>query len=130
MTDPISDMLSRIKNALNARMESVDVPHSNIKEGIAQILVSEGYVGRFDVMKRMDKKFLRIALKYTEAKKGVISGMKRVSKPGRRIYSDAYSLPRIHAGFGTAIISTSRGILTDEDARSQKLGGEVICYIW
>ena len=130
MTDPIADLLSRIKNALNARAETLDVPHSKIKEEILKILVSEGYVEKYDSMKRMEKKFLRITLKYDQSKKGIVLGLRRVSKPGRRIYADARSLPRIQAGFGTAIISTSRGMMTDEEARSKKLGGEVICYIW
>lgn len=130
MTDPITDMFNRVKNALNARHEAVDVPHSKMKEEIAKILVSEGYVEKLDTLKRMDKSFLRIALKYGQDKKGIISGLKRVSKPGRRIYSDASSLPRVQAGFGTAVISTSQGVKTDEAARSQKLGGEVICYVW
>ena len=130
MTDPIADMLSRIKNALNVRAGALDLPHSTIKEEIAKILVSEGYVGKFDIMKRMEKKFIRISLKYDQNKKGVISGLRRVSKPGRRIYADARSLPRVQAGFGTAIISSSRGVMTEEEARRQKLGGEVICYIW
>ncbi|KPJ69845.1 30S ribosomal protein S8 [candidate division WOR-1 bacterium DG_54_3] len=130
MTDPIADMFSRIKNALNARQETVDIPHSRVKEAIAQILVSEGYLGKTEILKRMEKRFLRITLKYDQNKKGIISGIKRVSKPGRRIYADAGSLPRVQAGFGTAIISSSRGVMTDEEARAQKLGGEVICYIW
>ena len=130
MTDPIADMFSRIKNALNARQETVDIPHSKIKEEIARILASEGYVEKFDVLKRMEKKFLRVTLKYDQNKKGIISGLKRVSKPGRRSYVDAHSLPRVQAGFGTAIISSSRGVMTDEEARAQKLGGEIICYVW
>lgn len=130
MTDPITDMFNRIRNALNARHETVGIPYSKMKEKIARILVMEGYVGKYDTLKRMNKSFLRIALKYGQDKKGVISGLKRVSKPGRRIYSDARSVPRVRAGFGTAIISTSQGVMTDEAARSQKLGGEVICYVW
>ena len=130
MTDPIADMFNRIRNALNARHETVGIPYSKMKEKIAGILVIEGYVGKYDTLKRMNKSFLRIALKYRQDKKGVITGLKRVSKPGRRIYSDARSIPRVRAGFGTAIISTSRGVMTDEAARSQKLGGEVICHIW
>lgn len=130
MSDPIADMFCRIKNAAAARIETVDIPHSKIKEEIAKILVSEGYVGKFDILKRMDKKFVRLWLKYTQNKKGVISGLKRVSRPGRRIYRDARSLPRVQGGFGTAIISTSKGVMTDEAARAQKLGGEVICYVW
>ncbi len=130
MTDPIADMLLRIKNALNARHENVDMPHSGQKEAIAKILVEEGYTAKSDVLKRMDKKFIRMLLKYAPDKSSVIVGLKRISKPGRRIYADARSLPRVQAGFGTAIISTSRGIMTDEAARNQKVGGEVLCYIW
>ncbi|MBU1026863.1 MAG: 30S ribosomal protein S8 [Candidatus Margulisbacteria bacterium] len=130
MTDPIADMLSRIKNALNARLESVDIPHSKVKEAIGKILLEDGYVAKLDVLKRMEKKFIRLILKYTSDKDGVIVGLRRVSRPGRRIYADARSLPKVQAGFGTAIISTSRGIMTDESARNQKVGGEVLCYIW
>jgi len=130
MTDPIADMLSRIQNGVNARQDSIDMPHSGIKEKIAAILASEGFVGKVEVMKRMEKKFIRIALKFTPAKKGVISGFRRVSRPGGRVYTDARSLPRVHAGFGTAVISTSSGLMTDEEARSKKLGGEVLFYVW
>lgn len=130
MTDPIADMFSRIKNALNTTAETVDMPHSKIKEEIAKVLVGEGYFAKLDVLKRMNKKFLRLKLKYAGNKKSVIVGLRRVSRPGRRIYADARSLPRVQAGFGTAIISTSRGVMTDEVARSKKIGGEVICYVW
>jgi small subunit ribosomal protein S8 len=130
MTDPISDMFCRITNALKVRKETVDIPHSRIKEELANILVAEGYLEKADILKRMDKKFIRITPKYTPDKKGVISRLKRISKPGRRVYSDFASLPRVQAGFGTAILSTSRGIMTEESARAQKLGGEVICYVW
>jgi len=130
MTDPITDMFNRIKNALNARHEAVDVPHSKIKEEIAKVLAAEGYIAKFDILKRMEKRYIRITLKFNQEKKGIITGLKRVSKPGRRFYSDARSVPRVRAGFGTAIISTSQGVMTDEAARSQKLGGEVICYVW
>jgi small subunit ribosomal protein S8 len=130
MTDPIADMLSRIKNALNARSETVDIPHSKIKEEIAKIIVGEGYVGKYAPMEKMDKKFIRIALKYRGDKSGLITGLRRVSKSGRRVYVDRTSLPRVQAGFGTAIISTSRGLMTGKKARSEKIGGEVLCYIW
>lgn len=130
MTDPIADMFNRVRNALNVRQETVDIPHSRMKEEIAKILVSEGYLKKYDVLKRMEKKFVRVALKYASDKKGVFSELRRVSKPGRRIYADVRSLPRVQAGFGTVIISTSRGLMTEESARTQKLGGEVICYIW
>ncbi len=130
MTDPIADMLSRIKTALNIRKETVDVPHSGVKENVVKILVAEGYAGNYAVLERMHKKFIRINLKYRKGKKGVILGLQRISTPGRRIYSDARSLPRVQDGFGTAIISTSQGVMSDEQARTKKLGGEVICYVW
>ena len=130
MNDPIADLLCRINNAQNVRAETVNVPHSTIKEEIVKILVDEGYLAKWDGLKRMDKKFLRLSLKYRQDKKGIIKGLKRVSKPGRRIYSDARSLPKVQGGFGTSIISTSKGVMTDEAARANKLGGEVICYIW
>ena len=130
MTDPISDMLSRIKTAQAIKSETVNIPHSKIKEDIAKILVAEGYVSRFDNLKRMNKKFLRLTLKYSKSQKGVICNLKRVSTPGRRIYADVFSLPRVQGGFGTAIISTSRGLLTDSAARAAKIGGEVVCWVW
>ena len=130
MTDPISDMFNRIKNAQNIRADIVDLPYSRIKEAIAKIMVAEGYAGKFEVLKRMNKQFIRLNLKYTDNKKGLIVGLRRVSTPGRRIYADAKSLPKVQAGFGTAIISTSKGVMTDEAARGEKLGGEVICHIW
>jgi small subunit ribosomal protein S8 len=127
--DTIGDLLTQIRNALRVRKEFIDVPYSKMKEGIAKILLLEGYLGKVDVLSRGNKKYLRIGLKYV-GKKSVIENLKRVSKPGRRIYVDAQSLPRVQAGFGTAIISTSKGLLTDEQARQQRLGGEVICYVW
>lgn len=134
MTDPIADMFVRIKNALNMKNESVDVPHSKIKEGIVRLLAEEGYIARFDVMSKMNKKFIRIGIKYKKGKnrsqqKGVISYLTRVSKPGRRVYKDYLSIPKIQGGFGTAIISTSKGLLTDARARAEKMGGEVIAYV-
>lgn len=128
--DTIADFMAAIKNAIAIRKEVVDVPHSKIKEEIAKILLGEGYIGKCDVMVRMNKKHLRIGLKYAENKKNVISGMKRISKSSRRVYVGARSIPRVHSGFGTVIISTSKGLMTDEAAREKKLGGEVICYIW
>jgi small subunit ribosomal protein S8 len=130
MTDPIADMFNRIKSAQRTRQETVDIPYSTIKEKIAGILASEGYVQKVELLKKMEKGFLRLTLKYSADKKGLISALKRVSRPGKRIYKDAHSLPRVQAGFGTAIISTSRGIMTDTDARSKKIGGELICQIW
>ena len=123
--DSIADMLIRIGSALNVKRENVDIPHSRLKEEIAKLLLAEGYVGKLDVHTRMNKKYLRLALKPK-----AISSLRRVSTPGRRIYVGSDKVPRVHSGFGTAIISTSKGLMTDETAREQKLGGEVICYIW
>ena len=130
MTDPIADMLSRIMNTIKTREDTVDIPHSKIKEEIAKILLSEGYIENYENLKRMEKNFIRIKLKYRTDKTGVIVGVKRVSTPGRRRYSNARSIPRIQSGFGTAIVSTSKGIMTDSEARAKKHGGEVLCYIW
>ena len=130
MTDPITDMFNRIKNAQNARHDNVDVPHSKIKEEIARIMMGEGYIEKYTTLKRMGKGVLRLSLKYGGDKRGIIKTIKRVSRPGKRIYADAGSLPRVQAGFGTAVISTSRGVMTDEAARAGKLGGEVVCHIW
>jgi len=130
MNDPIADLLIRINNAQKIRADYVDIPHSKLKEEIVKILVAEGYAEKFDSLKRMDKKFLRLTLKYDQSKKGIITGLKRVSKLGRRVYRDARSLPKVLGGFGTAIVTTSKGVMTEASARSQKIGGEVICYIW
>ncbi|MFA6548943.1 MAG: 30S ribosomal protein S8 [Candidatus Margulisiibacteriota bacterium] len=130
MTDPIGDMLSRIKNAQGIRANTVDVPHSKEKAAILHILSSVGYVEKVEEMKRMEKKILRVGLKYRANKKGLIAGFKRISRPGRRIYTDASKLPRVQSGFGTAVISTSKGIMTEQSARTQKLGGEVMLYVW
>jgi len=134
MTDPIADMFVRIKNALNMKSETVDVPHSKIKEAIARVLAEEGYISKFDVMAKMNKKFIRIGIKYKKSKnrnqqKGVISYLTRISRPGKRVYKDYLSIPKIQGGFGTAIISTSKGILTDARARAEKIGGEIIAYV-
>ena len=125
MTDPIADMLNRIRNAQMIVAGTVDIPHSKLKEGIASILVSEGYIAKFEVLKRMEKKFLRLVFK-----KGLKSQLKRISKPGRRVYRDSRSIPRVLKGFGSAIVSTSKGIMTGDTAREQKLGGEILCYVW
>jgi len=130
MTDPIGDMLLRLKNAQGIRAGSVDVPHSKEKTAILHILSAAGYVGKVEEMKRVEKKILRVGLRYHANKKGFIAGTKRMSRPGRRIYSDASSLPRVQSGFGMAIISTSKGIMHEQSARAQKLGGEVMFYVW
>jgi small subunit ribosomal protein S8 len=128
--DSIADMLLRILNAQKVRKEGVDMPHSRIKEAIARILSAEGFVGTVATSSRGAKKYLRIVLKYPADKKLLIEGMKRVSTPGKRVYVAAAKVPRVRAGFGLAIISTSKGLMTDDEARAKKMGGEVICYVW
>lgn len=128
--DSIADMLVRINNALRIREEAVEIPYSKMKEGIGRILQEEGYVARSEIVTRVSRKYLRINLKYNAAKRGVISSLEKVSTPGRRIYVGVDAIPKVHSGFGTAILSTPRGLLTDEKARAGKVGGEVICYVW
>lgn len=130
VTDPIADMLTRIRNALVARHEIVLIPTSNMKKAIAKILVAEGYVKNFDVTHEGTKSNIRLALKYTPDKKSVITGLKRISKPGLRVYTGSDEIPRVLGGLGTAILSTSKGIMTDREARKQSIGGEVLAYIW
>jgi small subunit ribosomal protein S8 len=130
MTDPISDMLIRIKNALMARHKTVVVPGSKLKLEIARILKDEGYIEDYRVVEEKPQIKIEIVLKYDEKKRPVIAGIKRVSKPGRRIYRGYKELPRVLDGMGMAIISTSQGIMTDHEARKRRLGGEVICEIW
>jgi len=130
MTDPISDMLIRIKNALMARQKTVVVPGSKLKLEIARILRDEGFIEDYRVVEEKPQIKIEIVLKYDEKKRPVIAGIKRVSKPGRRIYRGYKELPRVLDGMGMAIISTSQGIMTDHEARKRRLGGEVICEIW
>jgi small subunit ribosomal protein S8 len=130
MTDPISDMLMRIKNALMARHKTVVVPGSKLKLEIARILKDEGFIEDYRVVEEKPQIKIEIVLKYDEKKRPVIAGIKRVSKPGRRIYRGYKELPRVLDGMGMAIISTSQGIMTDHEARKRRLGGEVICEIW
>ena len=130
MTDPIADMLSRIRNANNARHKSVDIPCSNIKKEIAQILLDEGYINGFDVVEDDKQGIIKIDLKYSQDGERVISGLKRISKPGLRVYVKCDDVPKVLGGLGIAIISTSKGIITDKMARQNKVGGEVICYVW
>jgi small subunit ribosomal protein S8 len=130
MTDPISDMLMRIKNALMARHKTVVVPGSKLKLEIARILKDEGYIEDYRVVEEKPQIKIEIVLKYDEKKRPVIAGIKRVSKPGRRIYRGYKELRRVLDGMGIAIISTSQGIMTDHEARKRRLGGEVICEIW
>ena len=130
MTDPIADMLTRIRNANTVKHETVDVPASNIKKEIARILLEEGFVRGYDVIEDGKQGIIRIQLKYGQTGERVISGLKRISKPGMRVYADKHEVPRVLNGLGISIISTSKGILTDRQARKENVGGEVICYVW
>lgn len=132
VTDTIADLLTRIRNASSAKHDTVDVPASNMKKAIVQILADEGYIKRFTVSEDGKQGFIKIFLKYQDnkSKKPVITGLKRVSKPGLRIYSGIEDMPRVMKGLGVAIISTSKGIMTDRQARNEKVGGEVLAFIW
>ena len=129
ITDPIADMLTRIRNANTAKHPTVDVPASNIKKAIAQILLDEGYIKNFQLIDDGTQGVIRITLKYNGSEK-VISGLRRVSKPGLRVYAGADELPRVLRGLGIAIISTSKGVMTDKAARAQHIGGEVLAFVW
>ena len=130
-TDPIADMLTRIRNANNAKHKSVDIPSSNMKLAIANILLNEGYIKSFEEIKENEAQgTIRVTLKYGEKGKKVIDGLKRISKPGLRVYASKDELPRVLNGLGIAIISTSKGVMTDKEAREAGLGGEVLAYIW
>jgi len=128
MTDPISDMLTRIRNAHQALLPAVEVPHSKMKESIAAILKKEGYIADCSVEGKVPKK-LKLKLKY-RGKKGVIEGLKRVSSPGLRRYVGATEIPRVRGGLGTAIVSTSQGVMSAQQARKNNIGGELVCYVW
>ena len=130
ITDPVADMLTRIRNANTAKHESVDVPASNLKKAIAQILLDEGYIKSFEVVEDGTQGIIRIQLKYLAGKEKVISGLRRVSKPGLRVYAGADELPRVLKGLGIAIISTSKGVMTDKTARANHVGGEVLAFVW
>jgi small subunit ribosomal protein S8 len=130
MSDVIADMLTRIRNANTARHETVDIPASNLKKSIANILLTEGYVKDVQVIDDDKQGVIRITLKYQHGKQQVIHGLRRVSKPGLRIYSGSEDLPKVMNGLGIAIISTSKGIMTDKKARKEKIGGEVLAFIW
>ena len=130
MTDPIADMLTRVRNALMSGKEKVDVPASAIKEGIARILRDEGYIINYRMIEDNRQGMIRITLKYGEADTPAIVKLQRISKPGRRVYVPAKEIPRVLNGLGIAVLSTSRGILTDRESKSQNVGGEVLCYIW
>ncbi|MEG2377053.1 MAG: 30S ribosomal protein S8 [Clostridia bacterium] len=130
ITDPIADMLTRIRNASSARHANVDVPASNMKKALAQILLDEGYIKNFQIINDGGQGLIKIALKYTQNKEQVIKGLRRVSKPGLRVYVGATDLPRVLKGLGVAIISTSKGVMTDKKARADNVGGEVLAFIW
>ncbi len=131
ITDPIADMLTRIRNANNAKHDTVDVPASNMKKAIAQILLEEGYIKNFQNISDGRQGVIRITLKYLQpGKEKVISGLRRVSKPGLRVYAGAEELPRVLRGLGIAIVSTSKGVMTDKKAREAHVGGEVLAFVW
>lgn len=130
INDPIADMLTRIRNANTVRHASVDVPASNVKKKLAEILLNEGFIKSFNVIEDDKQGLIRIELKYGEQKERVISGLKRISKPGLRVYAKKNEIPKVLGGLGVAIISTSNGIITDKEARKLDVGGEVICYVW
>ena len=130
ITDPIADMLTRIRNALVIRQETVMVPASNIKIAIADILQREGYIKSYKIVKDGNFDAIKVMLKYTPEKKAVISGLKRISKPGLRVYAGKDEMPKVLDGLGIAIVSTSGGIMTDKEARKAGVGGEVLCFVW
>ena len=130
ITDPIADMLTRIRNAGSARHETVDVPNSKMKKAIAEILLEEGYIKSFQIIDDGTQGTIRITLKYLPGKEKAIQGLRRVSKPGLRVYAGADELPQVLRGLGIAIISTSKGIMTDKKARAQHVGGEVLAFVW
>ena len=130
ITDAIADMLTRIRNANSAKHETVDIPCSKVKKAIADILVDEGYIKGYQLIEDTKQGIIRVTLKYGPKKQRIIQGIKRVSKPGLRIYAGCEELPRVMRGLGVAIISTSKGIMTDKNARKQNVGGEVLAFIW
>ncbi len=130
ITDPVADMLTRIRNASTAKHETVDVPASNLKKAIAQILLEEGYIKSYSLVENGNQGVIHITLKYLAKKQSVISGLKRVSKPGLRIYAGADELPKVLKGLGIAIVSTSKGVMTDKKARELHIGGEVLAFVW
>jgi small subunit ribosomal protein S8 len=130
MTDPISDMLTRIRNAASALHSSVDIPASNMKKAIAEILLEEGYIRNYEIIENNNQGTIRIMLKYGPNRSQVIHGIKRISRPGLRVYARKNEIPRVLNGLGVALISTSQGLMTDKLARENDLGGEVVCYVW
>ena len=130
ITDPVADMLTRIRNANSAKHDTVDVPASNMKKSIAQILLDEGYIKNFQIVDDGTQGVIHITLKYNAGKEKVITGLRRVSKPGLRVYAGADELPQVLRGLGIAIISTSKGVMTDKQARKLHVGGEVLAFVW
>ena len=130
ITDPVADMLTRIRNASSAKHETDDVPASNLKKPIAEILLEEGYIKSYSVVDNGNQGMIHITLKYLAKKQPVISGLRRISKPGLRIYAGAEELPRVLKGLGIAIVSTSKGVMTDKKARELHIGGEVLAFVW
>ena len=130
ITDPIADLLTRVRNASTAKHDTVDIPASNMKKAIAQILVDEGYVKGMQVTEDNKQGVIKLTLKYDENRRPVITGMRRVSKPGLRIYASCEKLPKVLNGLGTAIISTPKGVMTDKQARAENVGGEVLAFVW
>ena len=130
ISDVIADMLTRIRNANDAKHETVDIPASNLKKSIAQILLDEGYIKNFQIVQDGKQGIIRVTLKYAAGKQKVIHGLRRVSKPGLRIYSNCEDMPRVMNGLGIAIVSTSKGVMTDKKARQNNVGGEVLAFVW
>ena len=130
ITDPVADMLTRIRNANSARHDTVDIPASNLKKAIAEILLEEGYIKNFQFISDSGQGVLRVSLKYVSGKEKVITGLRRVSKPGLRVYAGADELPKVLKGLGTAVISTSQGVMSDKKARAAHIGGEVLAFVW
>lgn len=130
MTDPIADMLTRIRNASSAMHDDVLIPSSKIKQNIARILADEGFVDAFEVVEDGVRPMIRIKLRYSTDRERAISGIRRISKPGRRVYRGAAELPRVLGGLGIAIVSTSQGVMTDKEARRARVGGEILAYVW
>ena len=130
ITDTIADLLTRIRNANSAKHDTVEIPASNLKKDICQILVDEGDIKSFTVIEDGKQGVIKVTLKYAEGKKPVITGLRRVSKPGLRIYSSVEDMPRVMKGLGVAIVSTSKGVMTDRKARAEHVGGEILAYIW
>ncbi len=130
ITDVVADMLTRIRNANSAKHESVEIPASNLKKAIAQILLDEGFIKSFDIIDDGKQGTIKVTLKYGENKQRIIQGLRRVSKPGLRIYAASADLPKVENGLGIAIVSTSKGLMTDKAARKQNIGGEVLAFVW